>query len=74
MEKRKSEDSKTEGVSALLPRVTAITSYSKGFVCSAGLGTVCLFEKTEEKDVYRKTREIQVTPLWMTGQTRRAVA
>ncbi|XP_062337115.1 cilia- and flagella-associated protein 57-like [Osmerus eperlanus] len=62
MEKRKSEDSKTEGVSAFLPRVTAITSYSKGFVCSAGLGTVCLFEKTEEKDVYRKTREIQIPP------------
>lgn len=40
-------------------RVTAIVSYSKGFVCSVGPGTVCLLEKTEEES-YRKSREIQV--------------
>ncbi|XP_047437739.1 cilia- and flagella-associated protein 57 [Mugil cephalus] len=44
-----------------VPRVTAIFSYSKGFACSMGPGTVCLFEKTEE-DSYRKSREIQIPP------------
>ncbi|CAB1323901.1 unnamed protein product [Coregonus sp. 'balchen'] len=42
-----------------LPRVTVITAYSKGFACSAGPGTVCLFERTDDKDNYRKTREIR---------------
>ncbi|KAJ8011195.1 hypothetical protein DPEC_G00055650 [Dallia pectoralis] len=62
LEGRKPEESNVEesGVPVCLPRVTAITSYSKGFVCSAGPGTVCLFEKTEEKDNYRKTREIRI--------------
>lgn len=39
--------------------ITAILSHSKGFACSVGPGTVCLFEKMEE-DSYRKSREIQV--------------
>ncbi|XP_019942091.1 cilia- and flagella-associated protein 57 [Paralichthys olivaceus] len=42
-------------------RITAILSYSKGFVCSMGPGTVCLFEKTEE-DSYRKSRVIKIPP------------
>ncbi|XP_060925292.1 cilia- and flagella-associated protein 57 [Limanda limanda] len=42
-------------------RITAILSYSKGFVCSMGPGTVCLFEKTEE-DSYRKSRGIKILP------------
>ncbi|KAM7402726.1 hypothetical protein PAMP_017940 [Pampus punctatissimus] len=41
-------------------RVTAILSYSKGFACSTGPGSVCLFEKTE--DSYRKSREIRIPP------------
>ncbi|KAK1165059.1 hypothetical protein AOXY_G13492 [Acipenser oxyrinchus oxyrinchus] len=41
-------------------RISAIVAYSKGFACSAGPGAVCLFEKTEEKDVYRKAREIRI--------------
>lgn len=41
------------------PRITAILSYSKGFACSLGSGTVCLFEKQEE-DNYRRIREIRV--------------
>lgn len=41
-------------------RITAILSYSKGFACSVGPGSVCLFEKTEE-DGYRKSREIRVS-------------
>ncbi|XP_042164207.1 cilia- and flagella-associated protein 57 [Oncorhynchus tshawytscha] len=60
LERRKPEV-KCEGAApARMPRITAITSYSKGFACSAGPGTVCLFEKTEEKDNYRKTREIRI--------------
>ncbi|XP_007573404.1 cilia- and flagella-associated protein 57-like [Poecilia formosa] len=49
----------TEGVAKCC--VTAILSYSKGFVCSSGPGTVSLFEQIE-LDVYRKSREIQILP------------
>uniref|UniRef100_A0A8C1TIX3 Cilia- and flagella-associated protein 57-like n=1 Tax=Cyprinus carpio TaxID=7962 RepID=A0A8C1TIX3_CYPCA len=45
-----------------LPRVTAIVGYSNGFACSAGPGTVCLFEKREEEDQYKKTKEIKIPP------------
>ena len=31
-----------------------------GFVCSAGSGMAHIFEKTEEKEVFRKTKEIKV--------------
>ncbi|XP_062412043.1 cilia- and flagella-associated protein 57 isoform X1 [Sardina pilchardus] len=55
-----------------LPRVTAITAYSKGFVCSAGPGTVCLFEKTDDKDNYRKTREIWIPPDPYSNEPRQA--
>lgn len=40
-------------------RVTAVISLSKGFACSAGPGTVCLFEKTKE-DGYRKSQDILI--------------
>ncbi|KAL0966818.1 hypothetical protein UPYG_G00300520 [Umbra pygmaea] len=62
LERRQQEEAKSEGASvpAQVPRVTAITPFSKGFICSAGPGTVCLFEKTEEKDSYRKTKEIRI--------------
>ncbi|KAM9364883.1 cilia- and flagella-associated protein 57 [Pholidichthys leucotaenia] len=46
---------------AAAPRITAILSYSRGFACSMGPGTVCLFEKME-KDGYRKSREIKIPP------------
>lgn len=54
-------EEKSQSAPALMPRVTAIKAYSKGFACSAGPGTVCLFEKTEEKDSYRQIREIRVS-------------
>ncbi|XP_042364189.1 cilia- and flagella-associated protein 57 [Plectropomus leopardus] len=44
-----------------LPRITAILSYSKGFACSLGSGTVCLFEMNEE-DGYRKSWEMRIPP------------
>ncbi|KAJ8263127.1 hypothetical protein COCON_G00155840 [Conger conger] len=40
-------------------QVTAITSYCNGFVCSAGPGLVYLFQKSNDKDIYRISREIQ---------------
>ncbi|XP_071351144.1 cilia- and flagella-associated protein 57 isoform X2 [Trachinotus anak] len=52
-------------------RITAILSYSKGFLCSMGPGTVCLFEKTEE-DSYRKSREIQIPPDKYSNEVTRA--
>lgn len=45
--------------SSIPPRVTAIVGYSSGFVCSAGPGTVCLFEKIED-DQYKKSKDIKV--------------
>ncbi|XP_030679044.1 cilia- and flagella-associated protein 57 [Nomascus leucogenys] len=43
-----------------MPQVFAIAAYSKGFACSAGPGRVLLFEKMEEKDLYRESREIRI--------------
>ncbi|KAI4794998.1 hypothetical protein KUCAC02_031707 [Chaenocephalus aceratus] len=56
MKKMKDSDV-DEGVS--VRRITAILSCSKGFICSYGAGTVCLFEKTKE-DGYRRTRDIRI--------------
>ncbi|RVE72493.1 hypothetical protein OJAV_G00042240 [Oryzias javanicus] len=41
--------------------IMVVLSYSKGFVCSTGPGTACLFEKMEQ-DSYRRSREIQIPP------------
>ena len=49
------------GISQDSPQqVTCIIAFSKGFICSGGSGTVHLFEKTEEKDFYKKAREIKI--------------
>ncbi|XP_077064460.1 cilia and flagella associated protein 57 [Siphateles boraxobius] len=59
--KSQSEKQDSNEPSSTQPRVTAIVGYSSGFVCSAGPGTVCLFEKTEE-DQYKKTKDIKIPP------------
>ncbi|XP_048019038.1 cilia- and flagella-associated protein 57 [Megalobrama amblycephala] len=59
--KSQSEKQDSNEPSSILPRVTAIVGYSSGFVCSAGPGTVCLFEKIEE-DQYKKTKDIKIPP------------
>ena len=41
-------------------QVTAIVAYSKGYACACGPGTVHLFEKTDDKDAFKKAREIKV--------------
>ncbi|KAG7331742.1 hypothetical protein KOW79_005711 [Hemibagrus wyckioides] len=48
--------------SSFLPPLTfvsAIVRHSKGFACSSGLGLVCVYEETKEKD-YRKTGTIRI--------------
>ena len=42
--------------------VRSVLAFSKGIICSAGLGTVHLFDKTEEKDLYKKAKEIRIPP------------
>ncbi|KAJ8306471.1 hypothetical protein KUTeg_017016 [Tegillarca granosa] len=56
-EEKKDEDG---GSLTMTPQVTAIVSYSKGFACACGPGTVHLFEKTDDKDFFKKTREIKI--------------
>eukprot|EP00731_Ephydatia_muelleri_P018745 Em0011g785a len=46
--------------------VRCIAVYSKGFICSGGSGTVCLFEKTDNKNVFRKT---QTVGIWVDTST-----
>ncbi len=38
------------------PQITAIVAYSKGFACACGPGAVHLFEKTDDKDFFKKAR------------------
>ena len=42
------------------PQISALVAYSKGFACACGAGTVYLFEKTDDKDFFKKVREIKV--------------
>ncbi|XP_017309295.1 cilia- and flagella-associated protein 57 isoform X2 [Ictalurus punctatus] len=57
-----------------LASVTAITQYSKGFACSAGLGLVCLYEISNENDNYRKTAEISIPVDPYSSQPLQAIA
>ena len=34
--------------------------YSKGFICSGGNGTLHLFEKTDEKCLFKRTRSVTI--------------
>ena len=40
--------------------VLCLTRYSKGFLCSAGNGIVYMYEKTDERELYKKAREIRI--------------
>ncbi|KAM6927807.1 LOW QUALITY PROTEIN: cilia- and flagella-associated protein 57-like [Xenentodon cancila] len=55
--KRIQENDVREGPT--VSRISAVLSYSTGFVCTTGPGTICLFEETGE-DFYRKSGEIQI--------------
>ena len=37
-----------------------IVTYSKGFICSGGSGILHLFEKTDNKYAYKKSRSVSV--------------
>ncbi|KAJ3594915.1 hypothetical protein NHX12_004220 [Muraenolepis orangiensis] len=56
---RHAESKRPDGTEAER-RVGAVVPYAKGFVCSVGPGTVCVYQITEENDGYRKTREILI--------------
>jgi hypothetical protein len=47
-------------MSAGPPQITALVAHSKGFACACGPGTVYLYEKTDDKDFFKKVREIKV--------------
>ncbi len=48
-------------MSSLKPvAIDCILTYSKGFICSGGDGTLHLFEKTDNRNVYKKTRSVSV--------------
>ena len=40
--------------------VTSIIPYSKGFICTSGKGTAYLFEKLEDKEYFRKVRDLKI--------------
>lgn len=42
-------------------RVDAIVSYSKGFICSGGSGTLHLFDKVgDDKSTYKKSKTVTI--------------
>jgi len=43
-------------------QVSALVSYSKGFACAFGQGAVFLYEKTDDKEFFKKAREIMIPP------------
>lgn len=55
-QEKKSEEDLVSGPQ----QITAIVAYSKGFACACGPGTAYLFEKTDEKDFFKKAREIKI--------------
>ncbi|XP_044157486.1 cilia- and flagella-associated protein 57 [Bufo gargarizans] len=40
--------------------INSILAYSKGFLCSGGPGTVCMFEKVEDRELYKRGRNIKI--------------
>lgn len=42
--------------------IETIVPYSRGFVCGGGGGMLHLFEKTEDKEYYRKVKSVKIEP------------
>lgn len=42
--------------------LTPIDTYEQGFICGGGGGMVMIYEKTDDKDYYRKARVIPIAP------------
>ncbi|RNF03776.1 WDdomain 65 [Trypanosoma rangeli] len=36
--------------------ITTLVAYSKGFICGGDMGLICIFERTDNKEMYRKVR------------------
>lgn len=43
------------------PQITSIVSFSKGFACSCGPGTVAWFEKTDDREYFKKVMSSQIS-------------
>ncbi|XP_063283718.1 cilia- and flagella-associated protein 57-like [Pelobates fuscus] len=57
----RSVDGRSVSASALSSvQIHAILPYSKGFLCSAGPGKVCMFEKVEDKELYKRSHDIRI--------------
>ncbi|XP_062921097.1 cilia- and flagella-associated protein 57 [Mobula hypostoma] len=54
------EDSQLTSLPPPIPKVTAMTVYSKGFLCSPAPAVVYVFEKGEERDTFKKTRVFKI--------------
>ncbi|XP_072918863.1 cilia- and flagella-associated protein 57 [Hemitrygon akajei] len=54
------EDSQSTSLPPPIPKITAMTLYSKGFICSPGPAVVYIFEKGEEGDTFKKTRVFKI--------------
>lgn len=61
-DEKKTGDDDADSLATIIPQVTAIVAYSKGFACACGPGTVHLYEKTDDKEYFKKTREIKIPP------------
>ncbi|XP_018422114.1 PREDICTED: cilia- and flagella-associated protein 57 isoform X1 [Nanorana parkeri] len=61
-----SEDGRTfsaiDSASSSPVRVNAILAYSKGFLCSGGPGKVCMYDKVEDRELYKRVRNIKIPP------------
>ena len=51
------------GYSSGPPQISSLVAYSKGFACACGPGVVYLYEKTDDKEFFKKIREIKVCNL-----------
>lgn len=40
--------------------IRCILTYSKGFICSGGSGTLHMFEKTDNRNIYKKVRPVSI--------------
>ncbi len=56
------QSSETNKAHSDIHSVTSIVSYSKGFIASCGKGKAYLYDKIDDKEFYRKIRDIKIPP------------
>ncbi|KAM5149014.1 cilia- and flagella-associated protein 57 [Mantella aurantiaca] len=52
--------SATDSASSSRMRINAILAYSKGFLCSGGPGKVYMYEKVDDRELYKRGRSIRI--------------